>query len=169
VAVSVLLVGGLLVAALTTLGGAAAGRRKIADRGLGELLAQDLMGEILRQPYEEPVDTPVFGLEASESTGNRSAFDDVDDYNGWVDSPPQRKDGTLIPEGTGWLRRVTVVYAASDDLTSTVGTDQGVKRVTVAVERNGVPAASVVAVRTGTPQFTEVIIDRRVLPAEQTE
>ena len=146
--VSVALVGGLLVVALTTVGDTTLGRQRLSDRGQGSLLAQDLMSEILRQPYEDPNDTPTFGAEASESTGSRAGFDDVDDYTAWSASPPQKKDGTQMPDRTGWQRAVTVEFVDPDNLTTVVGSDQGVKRIAVTVSRNDVVVSSLVAVRT---------------------
>jgi len=146
--VSVALVGGLLVVALNTVGDTTLGRQKMGDRGRGHLLAQDLMTEILRQPYEDPDDTPVFGPEASESTGSRVAFDDVDDYSGWSASPPQKKDGAGTSDGPEWRRTVTIEYMDASDLAAPVGSDQGVKRITVTVTRNDVIVSSLVGVRT---------------------
>lgn len=148
--VSVALVGGLLVVALNTVGDTTLGRQKMGDRGRGHLLAQDLMTEILQQNYDDPDDTPTFGPEASESTGSRAGFDDVDDYTGWSASPPQKKDGAGTSDGPAWQRSVTVEYvAANDDLTApAVDSDQGVKRITVTVTRNDLVVCSLVSVRT---------------------
>lgn len=145
---SIVLVGGLLVVALNLVGDATVGQQKMGDRGRGQLLAQDLMAEILQQPYDEPVDAPVFGREPSESGGSRTDYDDVDDYHGWNASPPQRKDGTQIPDRIGWRRTVIVEYVDPNGLTVVVGGDYGVKRITVVVRHNDVPAASMVAIRT---------------------
>ena len=149
VLVSLLIVSGLVVVALNTVGDATVGRQKAADRGLGQLLAQDLISEILRQYYQEPDDTPIFGREASESATSRAAYDDVDDYHGWDASPPQQRDGTEIPDAAGWRRCVAVEYADPDDLTATVVSDLGVKRITVTVKNNDIVVASLLAVRIG--------------------
>lgn len=146
--VSVALVGGLLVVALNTVGDTTLGRQKMGDRGRGQLLARDLMTEILRQVYEDPDDSPTFGPETSESTGSRAGFDDVDDYSGWSASPPQKKDGTQIPDRTEWQRSVAVEYVDANGLTTVVGSDEGVKRITVTVTRNDVVVSSLVGVRT---------------------
>ncbi|MGB2984553.1 MAG: hypothetical protein WBE26_01610 [Phycisphaerae bacterium] len=149
VLVSMLLVSGLIVVALNTVGDATVGRQKTGDRGVGQLLAQDLMSEILAQAYEEPVDTPVFGPETAEGAGTRVSYDDVDDYSGWSASPPQKKDGAETPGQIGWRRTVTVEYVYPDDLNTSTGTsDVGVKKITVTVEHNDIPVASLVAIRT---------------------
>ncbi len=148
-AMCVLLVGGVLVVALNTVGDATVGRQKMGDHGRGQLLAQDLMTEILQKAYEEPDETPAFGPEASEGTVSRTDFDDVDDYDAWDASPPQEKDGTPMTSLTGWRRSVTVDFVYPSNLnTKTGSTDEGIKRITVDVTFNGVPMASVVAIRT---------------------
>jgi hypothetical protein len=147
-AVSVVIVGVMLVTALNTVGAARLGEYKIAERSRGLLLAQDLMAEILQREYEDPDGTVVFGAESGEQTSTRTDFDDVDDYHNWLKSPPQQKDGTTIPDLAGWERSVEVVWIAPGNLSQTVGSDQGVKRATVTVKHNGVPVASVSAFRT---------------------
>jgi hypothetical protein len=91
------------------------------------------MAEILQARYREPVDTPAFGIEAPESRTCRALWDDVDDYNGWTESPPQAKDGTSLGLPAGWRRDVAVDYVTPDDPTAKSGTDQGIKRIIVTV------------------------------------
>lgn len=145
---SVVLVGGLLVVALNTAGASIVARHSVANRAQAQLLAQDLLTEILRQDYEEPVDTPTFGRESSESGGSRVDYDDVDDYEAWTSTPPEERGGTEIPDLEGWERSVSVAFADPSNLNVDVGTDQGVKRITVTVSRNGTPLATFGAVRT---------------------
>jgi hypothetical protein len=148
-AMCVLLVGGVLVVALNTVGDATVGRQKMGDEGRGHLLAQDLMAEILQKAYEEPDETITFGPEVSEGSGSRVDFDDVDDYHGRDESPPQEKDGATKAGLDGWRRTVTVELVYPDKLnTKTASTDEGIKRIAVDVTFNGVPMASLVAVRT---------------------
>ena len=144
---SVVLVGGLLVVALDTAGSAVAGRHVTQDRGRGALLAQALMAEILPRSYEEPVDPPIFGRESGETGGDRAGYDDVDDYHAWTSSPPEYRDGTALSGLSAWQRAVVVEYVDPDDLTTVVGSDLGVKRITITVTRNEVVTASLVAVR----------------------
>ena len=135
--VSIGIVSVMLVAALNTVAAAKLGAQKTGDRAKGTLLAQQLMAEVLGQSYEEQVDTIAFGREASELSTGRANYDDVDDYNGWSASPPQYKDGTVIPNLDGWGRRVSVVRGNPANLTQEAGTDTGVKRITVSVTHNG--------------------------------
>ena len=137
-----------MVAALNTVGAAKLGSRKTISRTSGALLAQALMSEILIQNYAEPVDTPVFGRESSESAGDRAAYDDVDDYDGWSSSPPEYKDGTEIPYLEGWAREVAVAWVNASDLLSPSGSETNIKLITVTVTYNDVEVASLTAVRT---------------------
>jgi MSHA pilin protein MshD len=147
--VSMLIMSVLLVAALNTVGVSQISLKKMGDRSRGVLLAQQLMAEILRQDYEEPDDVPGFGREASEdSAGGRARYDDVDDYNGWTAMPPEYKDGSEIPNLPGWRRKVAVTWANPTNLAQSYGAEGQTKRIAVAVTRNDVPVAELVAVKT---------------------
>ncbi|HUU93283.1 MAG TPA: prepilin-type N-terminal cleavage/methylation domain-containing protein [Phycisphaerae bacterium] len=145
---AMLLVAILLVAALSTLSAATTTSRISAERATGLLLAQDLMAEITCAAYVEPAQAPSFGPEGGEADGTRSAFDDVDDYHNWDASPPERRDGTAIPDRTTWRRSVQVRYVNPNNLPQTVATNMGAKRITVVVTRSGKPVALLTGVRT---------------------
>lgn len=147
-AISILLVGGLVVVALNTVGASVAGREFTRNRGRGDLLAHHLMSEILRQSYQEPIDTPTMGREAGEGGGSRTAYDDVDDYDGWASSPPEEKDGTALAHLTGWERSVAVEFVDPNSLSTVRTTETGVKRITVTVRRDGVDKASLMSIKT---------------------
>ena len=148
VTISVIIVGGMTLAALNTVGAAKLGSQKITSRNSGTLLAQQLMAEILTQSYAEPVDAGVFGRESLESASLRTDYDDVDDYDTWSASPPQYKDGTVIPDLKGWARKVSVAWVNAADLSLTSGSETNVKRITVTVTYNGAEVTSLTAVRT---------------------
>lgn len=145
---AMLLVAVLLVAALSTLSASTTTSRISAERATGLLLAQDLMAEIVGAAYVEPEDTPAFGPEGAEDDGTRSAFDDVDDYHNWDASPPERRDGTAIPDRATWRRTVQVQYVNPSNLKQVIATDAGAKRITVVVTRSGKPVALLVGIRT---------------------
>lgn len=147
-AFSLILVSVVLVAALNTVGYSVMARRTLSDTSRGQLLAQELLTEIIQQAYEEPVDTPAFGRELSESGADRVDYDDVDDYESWNSSPPEFPDGTEIPNLDGWSREVVVVWVDPDDLTTVVVSDSGVKRIDVSVLRNDKLLARAVGLRT---------------------
>jgi hypothetical protein len=140
----------LLVAALQSVGASRRAHLEVHKHSIGHLLARDLLTEILQQGYAEPFDEPEFGPEPSEDIGDRSAFDDIDDYDGWSASPPEEKDGTDLTGLDQWTREVTVDYVDPDDLSATIGGEQWVKRVTVTVRHGTTVAASIQMIRTAT-------------------
>ncbi len=147
--ISILIVGTLLVAALNTLGASKASQRNLGLRGQAELLGRQLLAEIMSGTYEDPDETPVFGVETGEIAAGRTAYDDVDDYHGWSSSPAQRKDGTKVAD-EDWGRNVTVEYVLPTDFTTTSVSDQGVKHITVTVSYKNVDVLSVIGIRTRT-------------------
>ncbi|MCH8147874.1 MAG: hypothetical protein IH987_07750 [Planctomycetes bacterium] len=158
-AISIVLVSVLLVAALNTVAAAKLGQQQTAERGQAHLLAQELMSEIMRQDYADPEDvgridlrdpmlsTAAMGADSGESNSNRLDFDDVDDYDGWNASPPQNKDGPLIPNLAGWRRIVTVERRSLADSKQPTGTEEGLKHITVQVERDGALIAQLEALK----------------------
>lgn len=148
---SVVLVGGLVVVSLDTLGASKLAQKNVGDRALGQLLASSLMSEILDQSYQDPNDTPINGLELTENLLLRTTFDDVDDYLNWTASPPTNRDGTTIPNLTGWQQSVKIEVVDPANLSTRRSTDTGVKRVTVTIKRNNVVVSTLVGVKTGAP------------------
>jgi MSHA pilin protein MshD len=160
--VSVLLVGVSLAASMQTVGAVLRQRSSTNDDTVAALLAQQLLSEVLSRPYLEPDDTPSFGPESGEDA--RADFDDVDDYDGWTESPPTDEEGTALDGLAGWSREVLVEEVEdSDPLVADVRvgnvsvgiglripntTDSGVKRITVTVMRNGTAVGSLVGLRT---------------------
>ena len=147
----VVLVGGLVVVSLDTLGASKVAQRSLGDRTRGSLLASALMSEILNQSYQDPNETPMAGLELSENSLLRTTYDDVDDYLNWTASPPQNRDGTTIPGLTGWRESVKIEGVDPANLNSKKVPDSGVKRITVTITHNNVVVATLVGVKTGTP------------------
>ncbi len=148
VVASITIVSVMLVSAINMVGAAGASMRSMALRTTGILLAEQLMSEILQQSYEEPDGPPNFGREGGEGGEDRAERDDVDDYDGWSSSPPEYKDGTEIPGLEGWRRSVTVEWVQPENLMQVVGTESGVKRITVTVTYNDVLVSTLVAIRT---------------------
>lgn len=146
---SVFLVSILLTAALTAASASAVTQYHASDRSRGRFLAQSLMSEILTQAYIDPGSSPTFGPETGETTtpASRLNFNDVDDYNNWTESPPQNKDGTVIPNFSGWTRSVSVCWVSPTNLMTAATSETNVKRVTVTVLHNGLTVATAVAVK----------------------
>lgn len=147
---STVLVAVLLTAALRTAGASAVSQAKSADRARSILMAQALMEEILVQPYKDPGASPVFGLEAGETLGQRATYDDVDDYNGLNETTPKTRDGAALTAQAGWSRITRVEWVAASTLGQATGSasETGVKRITVTVYRRGAMAAKLTAIRT---------------------
>jgi len=90
----------ILTAAVS--GALAAGRAqsKLArDTVSASFLAQSLMDEIMRLPFDDPQGYTTMGPDPGEST--RNTFDNIDDYYGYTDGPGN------VPDSQGHLRPVT--------------------------------------------------------------
>lgn len=156
-AIATLIVGGMLVAAMTSVAASRTIRGRVADRVRAQQLALDLISEILQQGFLDPAMSSSLtpNTSSSSSTGSstptttsRAGWAYVSDYNGLVDSPPQTKSGTPIPDVTSWTRTVTVQWADPTTLASTGSTNTGVFLINVTVSRGNLVLASVNALRT---------------------
>lgn len=148
--VSLVIVSVMLVAALDTLGAARMTQYRVAERSRALALAQDLMAEILQQAYADPEYGPdSFGVGADEAaTGDRSLYEDVDDYNGWSASPPEFKDGTTIPDADEYGRSVAVAWVGPADLEVASGGNTGIKRIIVTVSHQDREIITLIGYRT---------------------
>lgn len=146
---SVLLVGILMIAALQALGASRRRESSSADTVLGQQLTSSLMNEILLQKFEEPDanQTRVFGPEFGEVNGNRSLFDDVDDYAGWTSAPPNDRGGAVLTGFSNWTRSVNVEWVSPETLAATSASFTGLKRITVTVTKSGKTKGSLVSYR----------------------
>lgn len=149
VVVSVLVMGVMFVAALNTVGAARSGEYRLAEREQALLLAQALVAEIMQQAYADPTaGYGSWGIGSDELTGNRSLFEDVDDYDDWQASPPQNKDGTAIAWASDFGRAVDVAWVTPGNLSQTSSSETGIKRIVVTVTRGGRTLVSLTAYRT---------------------
>jgi len=146
--ISILIVGVMVVAAMNTVGGSQKTQLASAQRDRALLLAQDLMAQIVRKSYEEPDQTPDFGRESGESGGHRDDWDDVDDYDGLSNTPPQYEDGTAISWADGYTRKVTATWMDASDLTQSSGSETGIKGIWVEVLRGDRVLVTLSAMRT---------------------
>ena len=145
--VSIVVVGGMLVAALNTVGANATAQYKMSEREQARFLAEALLTEILEMPYEDETDPNNIGRESGESSVTRADFDDVDDYKNWADNA-EDKQGTVIPAVEGYTRDVKVKWVTLNDTSVISGSETGVKRVRVTVSRNGKEILTVTGFRT---------------------
>ncbi len=90
-------------------------------------LARSYLEEILARRFDE--NTPVGGLPpcsalavSCSSLGNdaetRSSYDDVDDYHGLDESPPQDAQGNVIAGFAGYRVRISVSYANASQISA---------------------------------------------------
>ena len=115
---------------------------------VAQQLATDLLAEIAMLPYEDPDEDARFGREPTESAINRSDFDDIDDYDGWTASPPQKKDGQTEPDCTGYTRSVIVESTNPNDFNNIEGDSlDKPKRITITVSRTGMTPIVITTVR----------------------
>lgn len=139
------IVGLTLVAAVHAVGAARSGEVRRTSANQASTLIQDLHAEISGLPYEDSSDTS--GASGPSNVelvpGNRSLFNDVNDYRGWVESPPRAKDGSPLGLDSSWRRSVAVEWVNPSNPSVVVGTDAGLVRVTVSVLRNGAPVGSI--------------------------
>ncbi len=107
-----------------------------ADLAQANVLARDLIDEILVQDYRDPPDDD--GSDGGNTT--RDAFNSIDDYANWNQSgslPPKSKGGTPIPVGEGWIRQASIEFLNPVDLTQVLTVDYGIKQIKVRVSRLG--------------------------------
>jgi type II secretory pathway pseudopilin PulG len=148
VVASTMIVGMMTVAALDSLGAATRSAESIGNRAVALGLADELMAEIVQMPYEDPTQSAVFGRESGEAATPRFGFDDVDDYVNWNQSPPQYRDGTVIPDRTGWRHRVQIRWVTPSNPAQASATDQGAKLIKVVIDYDGVTLAEQIAIKT---------------------
>ena len=132
--IAMAIVGVMLVAAMTVAGSSARARFAQQEMSRGQSLARQLLAEIVQNSYEQPGATTT--TLAPESGETRATFNDIDDFNGWIESPPADASGTLIPGYSGWTRSVLVEWVApttSSDAFDASATETGLKRITVTV------------------------------------
>jgi len=138
----------MFVAAMRAVGASRTALFLVAERARGMALADALMSEILAQPYGDPSYGSSLGPGSDELDGTRSAWDDVDDYNGWVGNPVQDKQGAAIDGFDGWTRSVTVAWVNPSNLEQTKNQETGVKRITVTVKHGDAVRAELTTIRT---------------------
>jgi len=117
---------------MRVLGASIRTRGRGLERTQATLLARRVLEEVMEKRYADP---------DSDAGETRATFDDVDDYNGWVDAPPTEVDGSTIAGYTGWSVSVTVAYADATDPAQAGNSGSGLKRITVTAKtRNGIIA-----------------------------
>lgn len=148
-ALSVLLVGGLVVAATDGVGRVAQARLAAAQQERGVALAQRLMSEILALPFADAsAGNTLIGRDGgAEAIADRSTLNDVDDADGLDESPLKDWSGDVINDTSGWRWTATVTWVDPSTLARSL-TQTGVKRVSVTVYRGARKVTTLDALRT---------------------
>lgn len=128
-AVSVAIVGVLLVSSTAVFGTIAKGRMSQTESRLAMLLAQQLMAEVMQTPFAQPGTTPPFGPQSGQT---RATFPAVDCYDGYIASPPVSQSGTALSDYTGWTEKVSVAFVAPSTPTVAAATST-LKQITVTI------------------------------------
>lgn len=134
-AVSTVIVGTMVAAAVSVVGTAARGTQSERSIRHGQTLARAMMAEVLSTAYADPDGGSAFGLDSGESHADRTTLDDVDDFNGLSESWPTDHLGQPIPWAKSWVREVSIsnVAPASPDTAVADNVRTGLKRVTIKV------------------------------------
>lgn len=140
VAVSTVIVGVMMTAALSAVAASAKERVAMANAATAQSLGEALMSEIDR------VSCGSGTIAVSLGASNRTAFDDTGDYSGLNDSPPTERDGTPIANVTGFARAVSVTNVDPTTLASGSPTS-GFRKVVVTVTHNGKTLATLWTIR----------------------
>lgn len=140
VAVSTVIVGVMMTAALSAVAASAKERVAMANAATAQALGEALMSEIDAVPCGSGT------IAVSLGASDRTAFDDVGDYSGLSDSPPKERDGTLISGVTGFSRSVIVTNVDPTTLASGSPTS-GFRKVVVTVKYNNKPLATLWTIR----------------------
>ena len=142
---AVLIVSGVLVAALGTFGAIGRARQAQVQRAEAFGLAERVMAEVVQCHFQDPSGATTIGRDAGETL--RTAFDDVDDYDNWQALPPTRRDGTAMAGYTGWKVKVKVRHVLPSDATTESSVVTGLKRIRVTVSTPGDIEHQLVALR----------------------
>lgn len=148
---SVLLVSGVLIAALNTLGGSRKSQRYQTVQSTGQRLCQNLLDEVravstggtITVNGSAPTQGAAVAALGTAATPNRIGYTSPTTYHGWSQSPPVDRWGIAIPNTTGFTRSVTARMIDPTDLASTSATDQGLYEVKIAAMYGGRVVASV--------------------------
>lgn len=151
-------VGMVLVAALNSVGASRVAAQKASLHDEANRLAESLLGEILLLPYEDADDEagPPGPTAEELDTGNRSKFNDINDYNAWVADPPQLKNGDPVPNANAsrFRERVKVIPFDPTTFALTGGADLGLMRVSVEMFLDDEPLVTLTRYRTrGLPKL----------------
>ena len=106
--------------------------KKTEQLAVAGFLSQELLEEIRLRKWDQLTPSPssriasgsaVLGIDAGEIASDKTTFNDVDDFNGWSESPPTDPLMRPIPGFNAYTRTVTVAYVDSTLAASAAPTD----------------------------------------------
>jgi MSHA pilin protein MshD len=100
-------------------------------------LSQELLEEVRLHRWDQATPTPsvhiaagsALGLDGGESGADKRTFNDIDDFNGWTESPPMDPVMRPLTSFSTYSRSVTISYLNASFQTS--GTPTDLKKVAV--------------------------------------
>ncbi|MCR9075408.1 MAG: hypothetical protein NXI07_05150 [bacterium] len=155
--VSTLLVGMVLVGTIQIVGPTVRSGTVMADKVVASNLARELSDEIATKYFKSTIDDDLDFI-GTESGGSRKHYDDIDDYHGMSNTPPELSDESKLSNLVGWTRTVKVSHADLNSPGVDSGTYTGLKRVTVTVQKDGVKLAEVVTLHSHTADQLGLIV-----------
>ena len=158
VIVSSIIVGVLMVACFSTIAASRRSQMSESNEVRGMAIAEALMAEITQLPMREPSCDCGYGAESGETGSNRSNFDDVDDYQNLIDSPPKSRSGIACAGYTDLSRRVSIDLVTTTNWNATSATYVGVYRITVRVLRGTLEVGRIVGYRTSGSQGSGSVV-----------
>ena len=142
--VSTLLVGMVLVGTIQIVGPTVRSGTVMADKVVASNLARELSDEIATKYFKSTVEDDLDFI-GTESGASRRFFDDIDDYHGLSNTPPQLSNERTLTQLAGWTRTVKVAHADLNNPSVDSGAYTGLKRVTITVRKDGVTLAEMVS------------------------
>lgn len=147
VTISTLLVGILLIGSMNTTGTLIQRHGVRAQNDVKLALAHDLLSEVQQAAFEDPEGGTGFGVDWGESSGERSDFDDVDDYHNWNENIIQDRSGQTLSGYAGYSRSIVVEPVRLDDSSVVSSSSTDLKRITVSVKGPDGAIQTMVALR----------------------
>ena len=158
VVVSTVIVGILMVASFSTIAASRRSQMSESNEVRGMAIAEALIAEITQLPMRETPCDCGYGPEAGETGANRVNFDDVDDYQNLIDSPPKSRIGTACAGYSDLSRRVAIDLVTTADWNATSATYVGVYRITVRILLGTKEVCRLVAYRTSGSQGSGSVV-----------
>jgi Tfp pilus assembly protein PilV len=96
--------------------------RQMEQITAGTQLSSQLMEEVCLRKWDTATPRPpiyiagktALGTDQGETASDKRTFDDVDDFNGWTESPPRDPMMNPMPDFAAYTRSVTVKYVNAD-------------------------------------------------------